>query len=194
MKKNLATAAKELSKVSNSMWAINTVRNGTVKTEVPLKTGPQYYGLSFCGSARDRTRKRFMAQSKVFQEIYDSATRSIHQLGESKSREGAENRPEDTKVSILDNEGTSEGEEIIPYDAYGLVVQDEQPEITDLSVKRTSNEIANAATIFVEEMKNKHPLTMFWPQSMTSHGTLLMIRGARLGFGRIRKISIEHVC
>ena len=193
MRKNLATAAKELSKVSNSMCAINTVKNCTVKTEGPLETGPLYYGPSFCGSARDRTRKAFMAQSKVFREIYDSATTSIHQLGESKSRKGAENRSEDMKVSILDNEGTSKEEEIITDNAYDLVIHDEQPKTTDIPAKEMSNEIANAATIFVEDMKNEHPLTMLWPNSKKSDRASLTTREASLGIGQIRGNSFGHV-
>lgn len=194
MRKNLATAAKELSKVSNSMWAINTVKNCTKKPEGPLETGPRYYGPSFCGSARDRTRKAFMAQSKAFQEIYDSARESINQLGESKRDKGYESMPKDVETSMADDDGVPEEEEIIPDDEDEPVIESaEKTSAEKTSDERTSNEITKAATIFVEDMKNEHPLTMLWPNSKKSDRASLTTREASPGFGQIRGNSFGHV-
>ena len=131
MKTKLARVAKESSKTFNSMWAINTVKNGTLKTEIRPEVGPWYYEPSFCGTARNKTKKAFMAQSKAFQEIYDSARESIDQLGESKRDKGFENTPKDVERSMADNDGVPEEEEIIPEDENEPVIE---------SAEKTSNE------------------------------------------------------
>jgi len=181
----LTAASVRATELLDRIWATNIVKNGFPKTpknetqpksenqpksemqpksETQPNDGPWYYEPSLCNSAQDRARKAFIVQSNAIQGIYNSAIKSISQLGESNSKQGAKNMPEDFGISILDS---NPEEEIIPDDKDDPIIDCEKPTNANIPAKDTLNKIKKAATIFTEDMRNGHPLTTMWQNSVS---------------------------